>query len=281
MKTKNEITELVSGDQVTSWVTYIRELAETYLPKIALAILTLIVGWWLIGRINHGFKKLLTRKKVDISLVPFLCSMTNATLKVLLFVSVASMVGIETTSFVAVLGAASLAVGFALQGSLANFAGGVLILLFKPFKVGDLIESDGVLGVVQSITVLNTILATPADNTAILPNGQVANNKVLNYTKENSRRVDLTVGIGYDEDIEKAKKVLVEALKNVPNVLESPAPFVGVLGFGDSSVDLVVRPYAKSAEYWNVYFAANEAIKKALDDNNIEIPYPHQVEIRK
>ncbi|MFB1002889.1 MAG: mechanosensitive ion channel family protein [Bacteroidia bacterium] len=281
MKTKNEITELVSGDQVTSWVTYIRELAETYLPKIALAILTVIVGWWLIGRINHGFKKLLTRKKVDISLVPFLCSMTNATLKVLLFVSVASMVGIETTSFVAVLGAASLAVGFALQGSLANFAGGVLILLFKPFKVGDLIESDGVLGVVQSITVLNTILATPADNTAILPNGQVANNKVLNYTKENSRRVDLTVGIGYDEDIEKAKKVLVEALKNVPNVLESPAPFVGVLGFGDSSVDLVVRPYAKSAEYWNVYFAANEAIKKALDDNNIEIPYPHQVEIRK
>ena len=281
MKTKNEITELVSVDQVTSWVTYIRELAETYLPKIALAILTVIVGWWLIGRINHGFKKLLTRKKVDISLVPFLCSMTNATLKVLLFVSVASMVGIETTSFVAVLGAASLAVGFALQGSLANFAGGVLILLFKPFKVGDLIESDGVLGVVQSITVLNTILATPADNTAILPNGQVANNKVLNYTKENSRRVDLTVGIGYDEDIEKAKKVLVEALKNVPNVLESPAPFVGVLGFGDSSVDLVVRPYAKSAEYWNVYFAANEAIKKALDDNNIEIPYPHQVEIRK
>tara|TARA_B110000902_G_scaffold81068_1_gene96228 strand:- start:474 stop:1319 length:846 start_codon:yes stop_codon:yes gene_type:complete len=281
MKTKNEITELVSGDQVTSWVTYIRELAETYLPKIALAILTLIVGWWLIGRINHGFKKLLTRKKVDISLVPFLCSMTNATLKVLLFVSVASMVGIETTSFVAVLGAASLAVGFALQGSLANFAGGVLILLFKPFKVGDLIESDGVLGVVQSITVLNTILATPADNTAILPNGQVANNKVLNYTKENNRRVDLTVGIGYDEDIEKAKKVLVEAMKNVPNVLESPAPFVGVLGFGDSSVDLVVRPYAKSAEYWNVYFAANEAIKKALDDNNIEIPYPHQVEIRK
>tara|TARA_B110000879_G_scaffold212884_1_gene311622 strand:- start:341 stop:1186 length:846 start_codon:yes stop_codon:yes gene_type:complete len=281
MKTKNEITELVSGDQVTSWVTYIRELAETYLPKIALAILTVIVGWWLIGRINHGFKKLLTRKKVDISLVPFLCSMTNATLKVLLFVSVASMVGIETTSFVAVLGAASLAVGFALQGSLANFAGGVLILLFKPFKVGDLIESDGVLGVVQSITVLNTILATPADNTAILPNGQVANNKVLNYTKENNRRVDLTVGIGYDEDIEKAKKVLVEAMKNVPNVLESPAPFVGVLGFGDSSVDLVVRPYAKSAEYWNVYFAANEAIKKALDDNNIEIPYPHQVEIRK
>jgi len=267
--------------KMSFWMAYLSDIVETYLPKVAAAVITLLVGWWLIGRINRWLNKLLTNKTVDISLVPFLSSMTNATLKVLLLVSVASMVGIETTSFVAVLGAASLAVGLALQGSLANFAGGVLILLFKPFKVGDLIESDGVLGVVQSITVLNTILATPADNTAILPNGQVANNKVLNYTKENNRRVDLTVGVGYGEDIEKAKKVLLEAMKNVPNVLESPAPFVGILGFGDSSVDLTVRPYAKSAEYWNVYFAANEAIKKALDENNIEIPYPHQVEIRK
>ena len=191
------------------------------------------------------------------------------------------MLGIATTSFVAILGAGSLAIGLALQGSLSNFAGGVLILLFKPFKVGNLIESDGILGEVQSITVLNTILTTPADNTAILPNGQVANNKVLNYSKENNRRVDLTVGIGYGEDVEKAKKVLVAALKTVPKVLDSPEPFVGILGFGDSSVDLAVRPYAKSIDYWDVYFAANEAIKKALDDNNIEIPYPHQVEIKK
>jgi small conductance mechanosensitive channel len=207
--------------------------------------------------------------------------MVNFGLKILLFVSVASMVGIATTSFVALIGAASLAIGLALQGSLSNFAGGVLILLFKPFKVGDLIESDGVLGEVQSITVLNTILTTPADNTAILPNGQVANNKVLNFTKENHRRVDLTVGIGYSEDVEKTKKVLLEALKTVPKVLDNPAPFVGVLGFGSSSVDLAIRPYSQSVDYWDVYFAANEAIKKALDDNNIEIPYPHQVEIRK
>ncbi|MDG2454883.1 MAG: mechanosensitive ion channel family protein [Bacteroidia bacterium] len=281
MAAENKVPELMLEQKVSFWMAYLSDIVETYLPKVAAAVITLLVGWWLIGRINRWLNKLLTNKTVDISLVPFLSSMTNATLKVLLLVSVASMVGIETTSFVAVLGAASLAVGLALQGSLANFAGGVLILLFKPFKVGDLIESDGVLGVVQSITVLNTILATPADNTAILPNGQVANNKVLNYTKENNRRVDLTVGVGYGEDIEKAKKVLLEAMKNVPNVLESPAPFVGILSFGDSSVDLTVRPYAKSTEYWNVYFAANEAIKKALDENNIEIPYPHQVEIRK
>jgi small conductance mechanosensitive channel len=281
MAAENKVPELMLEQKVSFWMAYLSDIVETYLPKVAAAVITLLVGWWLIGRINRWLNKLLTNKTVDISLVPFLSSMTNATLKVLLLVSVASMVGIETTSFVAVLGAASLAVGLALQGSLANFAGGVLILLFKPFKVGDLIESDGVLGVVQSITVLNTILATPADNTAILPNGQVANNKVLNYTKENNRRVDLTVGVGYGEDIEKAKKVLLEAMKNVPNVLESPAPVVGILSFGDSSVDLTVRPYAKSTEYWNVYFAANEAIKKALDENNIEIPYPHQVEIRK
>lgn len=281
MPAEKSIIEAADKDSINYWVSFLTELGETYLPKIAAAILTLVVGWWLVGRINKWFSRLLAKREVEVSLVPFLCSLVNATLKILLLVSVASMVGIATTSFVAVLGAASLAVGLALQGSLSNFAGGVLILLFKPFKVGDLIESDGVTGVVQSITVLNTILTTPADNTAILPNGQVANNKVLNYTKENNRRVDLTVGIGYDEDVEKAKKVLEEAMTKVHKVLDTPAPFVGIVGFGNSSVDLAVRPYAKSADYWDVYFEANEAIKKALDDNNIEIPYPHQVEIRK
>jgi small conductance mechanosensitive channel len=268
-------------EQITYWANYLTKLGETYLPGVAAAIIVFIVGWWLISRINIYFRKFLKKRDVEVSLVSFLGSLVNFGLKILLLVTVASMIGIATTSFIAVLGAASLAVGLALQGSLANFAGGVIILLFKPFKVGDLIESDGVLGVVQSITVLNTVLATPADNTAILPNGQVANNKVLNYTKENNRRVDLTIGIGYGEDVEKAKRVLVEAMKKVPKVLESPAPFVGIIGFGNSSVDLAVRPFSLSTDYWDVYFAANEAIKKALDENNIEIPYPHQVEIKK
>ena len=186
------------------------------------------------------------------------------------------MVGIETTSFIAVLGAAGLAVGLALQGSLANFAGGVLILLFKPFKVGDLIESDGVTGVVHSISILNTILTTPADNTAILPNGTVANNKILNYTKENNRRVDLEVGIAYDADVAQAKQVIEKAMKEVPGVLENPEPFVSILNFGDSSVNLAVRPYCRSVDYWDVYFNTNEAVKKALDDANIEIPFPQR-----
>ena len=271
----------IEEEQVSYWVDYITRLGETYLPKIAAAIATLVVGWWLISRFNRWFKKTLTTRAVEVSLIPFLCSLVNVLLKVLLLVTVASMVGIATTSFVAVLGAASLAVGLALQVSLANFAGGVLILLFKPFKVGDFIESDGVKGTVQSISVLNTVLTTPTGNNAILPNGTVANNKVLNLSMQTTRRVDLTVGIGYDEDIALAKKVLIDALAAMPHVLEDPAPFVGVSGFGDSSVDLVVRPTALSEHYWEVFFEAHEVIKKALDDNNIEIPYPHQVEIQK
>tara|TARA_B110000037_G_scaffold201669_1_gene243203 strand:- start:305 stop:1153 length:849 start_codon:yes stop_codon:yes gene_type:complete len=272
------VTEVENLDY---WVNYLTELGETYLPKVAAAILTLVIGWWLISRINRWFKKMLIKREVEISLIPFLCSLVNALLKVLLLVTVASMIGIATTSFIAILGAASLAVGLALQGSLSNFAGGVLILLFKPFKVGDFIESDGVKGTVQSISVLNTVLTTPTGNSAILPNGTVANNKVINFSMQATRRVDLTVGIGYDEDVTLAKKVITEALVAMPNVLQEPAPFVGVVGFGDSSVDLVVRPTALSEHYWDVYYQANEAIKKALDDNNIEIPYPHQVGIRK
>jgi small conductance mechanosensitive channel len=281
MPKEKNIAENISGDNLNYWVNYLTDLGETYLPKVAAAIFTLVIGWWIVTRINRWFKKTLVKREVEVSLIPFLCSLVNVLLKVLLLVSVASMVGVATTSFVAVLGAASLAIGLALQGSLSNFAGGVLILLFKPFKVGDFIESDGVKGTVQSITVLNTFLSTLTGNNAILPNGTVANNKIINYSMQATRRVDLSVGIGYDEDATLAKKVIKEALLAMPNVLKDPAPFVGVIGFGDSSVDLAVRPTALSEHYWDVYFQANEAIKKALDDNNIEIPYPHQVEIRK
>lgn len=263
------------------WINYLTNLGEIYLPKLGAALLVCVAGWWTIGRVNSWFKQLLLKKKVDASLIPFLCSTLNVLLKIMLLVTVASMVGIATTSFVAVLGAASLAIGLALQGSLANFAGGVLILLTKPFKVGDYIESDGAMGTVESITVLNTILSTPTGSSAILPNGNVANNKVVNYSKQPTRRVDMHVGIGYDEDITLAKNVITQALYDIPQVLKDPAPFVGVIGFGDSSVDLVVRPTALSENYWDVYFKGYEAIKKALDDNNIDIPYPHQVEFKK
>ncbi|MBT8326384.1 MAG: mechanosensitive ion channel [Bacteroidia bacterium] len=255
---------------------YIKLLGIEYIPKLALAIVTLIVGLWLVARITKFTRRMMETREVDVSLIPFVSGIVNIGLKILLIISVASMVGIATTSFVAVLGAAGLAIGLALQGSLGNFAGGVLILLFKPFKVGDLIESDGAIGTVQSITILNTILITPADNTAILPNGNVANNKILNYTKENNRRVDLEVGIAYHENVDKAKEVIEKALQGVPGVLENPKPFVSILNFGDSSVNLAVRPFCNSTDYWDVYFLANEAVKKALDNAKIEIPFPQR-----
>jgi small conductance mechanosensitive channel len=262
--------------EVNQWIDKAQDMAVQYLPKLALAIITLIAGLWIIAKVTKLFKRLLLKRSADPTLIPFLTGVVNMGLKVLLLISVASMVGIATTSFIAVLGAAGLAIGLALQGSLSNFAGGVLILMFKPFKVGDLIEVDGALGTVHSITILNTIMITPADNTAILPNGIVANTKILNYTKENSRRVDLEVGIAYHEDVEKAKEVILTALKSVPQVLQDPAPFVGILNFGDSSVNLAVRPHCNSNEYWDAYFNSNEAVKKALDKAGIEIPFPQR-----
>ncbi|MBL6729961.1 MAG: mechanosensitive ion channel family protein [Bacteroidia bacterium] len=251
-------------------------LATRYLPKLALGLIILFGGWWFIGRLVKWLENKLKLTKVELTLVPFLCSVTRFSLRILLLVSVASILGIATTSFVTILGAGSLAIGLALQGSLSHFAGGVVILFFKPFKVGDIIEIDGVKGTVQSITILYTMISTPENNTAVLPNGQVANNKVLNFTKENNRRIDLSVGIAYDQDIDKAKKVIAEALHSVPSILKDPEPFIGVLGFGDSSVNIVFRPYSKSIDYMEAYFAANEAVKKALDSHQIEMPFPQR-----
>lgn len=251
-------------------------LATRYLPKLALGLIILFGGWWFIGRLVKWLENKLKLTKVELTLVPFLCSVTRFSLRILLLVSVASILGIATTSFVTILGAGSLAIGLALQGSLSHFAGGVVILFFKPFKVGDIIEIDGVKGTVQSITILYTMISTPENNTAVLPNGQVANNKVLNFTKENNRRIDLSVGIAYDQDIDKAKKVIAEALHSVPSILKDPEPFIGVLGFGDSSVNIAFRPYSKSVDYMEAYFAANEAVKKALDSHQIEMPFPQR-----
>ena len=251
-------------------------LATNYLPKLALGLVILFGGWWFIGRLVKWLEKKLKLTKVELTLVPFLCSVTRFSLRILLLVSVASILGIATTSFVTILGAGSLAIGLALQGSLSHFAGGVVILFFKPFKVGDIIEIDGVKGTVQSITILYTMISTPDDNTAVLPNGQVANNKVLNFTKENNRRINLSVGIAYNQDIDKAKKVIAEALHSVPSILKDPEPFIGVLGFGDSSVNIAFRPYSKSVDYMEAYFAANEAVKKALDSHQIEMPFPQR-----
>lgn len=252
------------------------ELFMTYGPKLALAIITLIIGLWIIGSVVGVTRKGLEKSKTDKTLVPFICSLLSWTLKVLLFISVASMIGIATTSFVAVLGAAGLAIGLALQGSLANFAGGVLILIFKPYGVDDLVEAQGHLGVVKEVQIFNTILLTPNNRRVIIPNGAMSNGSIINYSAEGLLRVDLVIGISYEADVPKAKSVLLNMLEENSRVLKDPAPQVAVSALADSSVNLVVRPWCKSADYWAVYFDATEKAKEVLDANGISIPFPQR-----
>lgn len=246
--------------------------------KVVVAIVVLIVGLWIIKRLVKLMGRLMKKRNVSISLHGFLMSMTSILLKVMLLISIAEMVGIKTTSFIAILGAAGLAVGFALQGTLANFAGGVMILLFKPFKVGDLVETQGHLGSVKEIHIFVTILLTPENKTVILPNAAVSNGDIVNYTTEGVIRVDMTFGISYESNIKDAKDVLMKIIENHPKVLKDPAPFVGVKELADSSVNLAVRPYTKPEDYWDVYFKVVEEGKVELDNAGITIPFP-QVDV--
>jgi len=252
------------------------ELGIEYAPRLALAIITLLIGLWIISGITKLIKLSMERSKVDPTLIPFMSSLVSWVLKVLLFISVASMIGIATTSFIAVLGAAGLAIGLALQGSLANFAGGVLVMIFKPYKVGDLIESQGHLGVVKEVQIFNTILIAPQSKQVIIPNGATSNGSIVNYTVEGKIRVDLSVGVSYDADIDKTKAVLMEVLVANDKVMQDPAPFVGVLEMADSSVNFAVRPHCAPKDYWDVFFSVNEEVKKALDKNAINIPFPQR-----
>jgi small conductance mechanosensitive channel len=252
------------------------ELGLEYAPRLALAIITLIVGLWIIGGVTRLFKASMKKSKVDATLIPFMSNLCSWILKLLLFISVASMVGIATTSFIAVLGAAGLAIGLALQGSLSNFAGGVLVMIFKPYKVGDLIETEGHLGVVKEVQIFNTIIISPQNKQIIIPNGLSSNGSIVNYTAEGQLRVDLSIGIAYDADISKAKSVLLNVLTQHDKVLSEPAPFVGVVELADSSVNLAVRPYCKVEDYWDVFFDINEQMKVALDNNSITIPFPQR-----
>jgi small conductance mechanosensitive channel len=249
-------------------------LVVAYGIKVVTAIIVLIIGLWIINRIVKGTGKVMEKREVNVSLRGFLKSLVGILLKAMLIISIAQMVGIQTTSFVAVLGAAGLAVGLALQGTLANFAGGVMILLFKPFKVGDVIESQGHLGSVKEIHIFVTKLLTPENRTVILPNASVSGSNLVNYTTEGLSRVDMTFGISYESNIKQAKEVLMKVIENHPKVLKEPAPFVGVKELASSAVLLAVRPYATPQDYWDVYFTVMEEGKLALDKAGISIPYP-------
>ena len=250
------------------------ELFVTYAPKLALAIFTLVIGLYLIKGLSRIIVLSMGKSKVDRTLIPFVSNLISWGLKALLFISVASMVGVATTSFIAVLGAAGLAIGLALQGSLGNFAGGVLILLFKPYGIDDLIEAQGHVGVVKEVQIFNTILLSPDHKRVIIPNGAISNGSIINYSAEDKRRVDLVIGIAYESDVAKAKEVLMQVLKTNQWALSDPAPQVAVSELADSSVNLVVRPWCKPADYWDIYFSVTEQAKAALESNGITIPFP-------
>lgn len=253
----------------------------TYGLKIVGAIVIWIIGSWAIKKIMGVLRNVMSRRDYDESLQRFLANLVSWGLKILLFLVILGQLGIETTSFAAVIAAAGLAVGLALQGSLSNFAGGVLIMIFKPFKIGDFIEAQGETGTVKEIDIFTTKLTTPDNKRVIIPNGTLSNGNITNYTQEDIRRVDLVAGVSYDADIKQTKDILMNILTDNPLVLKDPAPTVNVVELADSSVNFNVRPWCKNEDYWTVYFNTTENMKLELDKAGIEIPYPHRVEIQK
>jgi small conductance mechanosensitive channel len=265
----NEITK-----QSADWLNWLVDFATQYGLKLIGAIVVLIIGLWLIKILVRTSHKLMDRSKVDPSLSSFLKSMVDILLKVLLIISVMGMMGIEMTSFIAILGAAGLAVGMALSGTLQNFAGGVMILIFKPFKVGDFIDAQGYMGVVKEIQIFVTILTTPDNKTVIIPNGPLSNGSLTNFSTQPQRRVDWTFGIAYGDDYDTAKTMLLKMMDEDKRILKDPDPFVALGEMADSSVNLTVRAWVNASDYWDVFFDMNEKFYKNADKAGLSIPFP-------
>lgn len=267
--------------EIEKWMDKGLDAIIYYGPKILGAIVIWLIGSWLISRLVKVVKLIMEKRDYDVSLTKFLLNFLKYGLKILLVIVVLGTLGVSTASFAAVIAAAGLAVGLALQGSLSNFAGGILLMIFKPLKVGDLIEAQGELGVVEEIQIFNTLLTSPDNKTIVIPNGVLSNGNIVNYTRKGTLRVDLVIGVDYGSDLQQTKEVLLEAITSHPKCLKEPAPTVAVSELADSSVNFVVRPWANAADYWDVRFGCMERCKNALDAAGIEIPFPHQVEIHK
>lgn len=247
-----------------------------YATKLITAIIIFYVGRWVVSQAVNLVKKLMVKASVDETLVAFSGNILYALGLAFVVIAALSKVGIETTSLAAAIAAAGLAIGLALQGSLSNLAAGVMIILFAPFKIGDFIEADDVTGTVEDISIFTTALVTLDNRSVIVPNGAITGGKITNFTAKPYRRVDLTVGVAYKEDLKQVKDVLNRVVKDYPNVLKTPTPDVAVSELADSSVNLVVRPYVKHEHYWDVYFGLTEAIKTTFDQEGISIPFPQR-----
>lgn len=282
MKIQPQKTDVISEgvNELSLEFANIWETVQQYVTEFGLqvigAIAVLFIGRWVIKGMVKRFERLLHKRNVDPTIIPTIRDVVKAALMIALLLAVIGMVGIDTTSLIAVFGAAGLAIGLALQGSLANFAGGILILTLKPFKAGDFVEVNGQSGSVHAVTIINTVLKTPDNKTIYLPNGAVAGANIINFTEEGRRRWDKVFGIGYTDDFDKAKKIIMDFLMEDDRIHKDPAPFVRVGNLGDSSVDITVRAWVDTPEYWNVKFDMIEKVKKEFDKQGVSIPFPQR-----
>ena len=259
-----------------AWVEEFVEAATAWGPMVIGALAVLIIGWWVAKAITGLVRRALGRASVDSTLVGFLCNILYIGLMALVVISALGQLGVNTTSFAAIIAAAGLAVGLALQGSLGNFASGVMLIAFRPFKAGDFVEVAGEAGIVEEIQVFATRIRSGDNKEITIPNGQIMDSNIVNYSAKETRRVDLVFGIGYDDDIAKAKTVLARILESDERVLTDPEPTIGLVELADSSVNFVVRPWVRTGDYWTVYFDLNERVKLEFDREGISIPYPQR-----
>jgi small conductance mechanosensitive channel len=252
------------------------DLGVVFGMKVLAALAVFVLGRWVAIFLRNFLEKSMRRTKVDETLITFTTNLTYIALFAFVVIAALAQLGIQTTSFIALLGAAGLAIGLALQGSLANFAAGVLMILFRPFKVDDYIEGGGTAGTVKEIQIFNTILLTPDNKTVIVPNATMTGDKIVNYATQGTRRVDMVFGIAYDSDIDKAKGILWDLLKNDSRILPAPEPVIAVLELADSSVNIACRPWVNAGDYWAFYFDMTESVKKQFDANGISIPFPQR-----
>jgi small conductance mechanosensitive channel len=263
-------------EDVNKYVEMAQSLAAAYGVKIIAAIVIFIIGKWLAGKLSRAVGNAMRRADTDEMLVKFVINLAYAGLLAFVILAALAQLGIQTTSFIAVLGAAGLAVGLALQGSLSNFAAGVMLIVFRPFKVGDFIEAAGTAGVVEEIMIFSTKLKSPDNKQLYVPNGSILSGTITNYSAKNQRRVDMVFGCSYGDDIKKAKALLEEIVKANALVLDDPAPTIGVLELADNSVNFAVRPWVNTPDYWDAYFQITEAVKQRFDEAGLSIPFPQR-----
>jgi small conductance mechanosensitive channel len=261
-------------DNVTNWLVENQAMLQEGLIKFIIAIAIFVIGKFVAKLISSATKKILTHKKFDNTVTSFIASLIYGLVVMVAFIAAISHLGFNTTSLVAIVGAAGLAIGLALQGSLSNFASGILLISLKPFKAGDFVEISGTAGIVEEVHVFSTQLRTGDNKTVIIPNGGITNGTITNYSTKPTRRIDLVIGVGYSADLKLTKKILKDVVSRHNLVLKEPAITIGVSELADSSVNFIVRPWVKTADYWPVHFDLLEAIKIALDDAGIEIPFP-------